>query len=296
MLFSLRRFLRRRTRGSLRLRCSCRMRCRLGLGSGLSVRGNRLSRCWRLGTSRGRLRLSRLSRLTSGNRLCCFVLAQASCRRFVLGCLILVRPSCSSPTFSCLVLGRLILGSLTFSGLIFNCLVLGRFILDSRCFVSSSRLFGRYDSCTAKLARLGSRSDCRPSLVHGGQERMVGTGSVDMLSLHRGCRHVMLTSRCLFCRGRPGGNSAGAAVIAHMVDCRFIDYGFLVNIVNACDVDVIHRAVVLEGPVVPISASIAETTVAEAVVDAAVEADACAPVPAIPGVRVVIPSPVTGSP
>ena len=102
---------------------------------------------------------------------------------------------------------------------------------------------------------------------------MVGTGSVHMLGLHRRWRRVLLVCRCLFCSGRASGNSTLAAVIADMVHRGVVDYGLVVDIVNVRDVHVIHRAVVVEGSVIPISAFIADTTVAEAIVDATVEAD-----------------------
>ena len=44
---------------------------------------------------------------------------------------------------------------------------------------------GRYHPMTAKLRRLRSCSDCRPPLVHGRQECVVGTGSLHMLGLLR---------------------------------------------------------------------------------------------------------------
>ena len=70
---------------------------------------------------------------------------------------------------------------------------------------------------TAKLRGLGRCSDCGPPVVHGCQERVVGTGSVHMLGLQRRWRPVLLVCRGLFCSGRSGGNSTLAAVIADMV-------------------------------------------------------------------------------
>src|ERR1019366_2404102 len=117
-----------------------------------------------------------------------------------------------------------------------------------------------------------------------------------MLGLQPGWRPVLLVCRGLFRCGRVGVNSPIAAVIADMVYRGVVDNGFVVNIVNVRDVHVIHRAVVVEGSVVPISAFIAETTIAEAVVDATVEADMRTPVAFIPGVGVAAPSPITRSP
>src|SRR5208337_1464979 len=100
----------------------------------------------------------------------------------------------------------------------------------------------------------------------------------------------------LLCSGRTSANSTLAAVIADMVHRGFVDYGFVVNIVNVRDVHVVHRGVVVEGPVIPISAFIADTTVAEAVVDATVEADMRPPVAFIPREGTAAPAPITGSP
>src|SRR5208282_4819180 len=117
-----------------------------------------------------------------------------------------------------------------------------------------------------------------------------------MLGLHRRCRRVVLVHRSLFHSGRSSGNSTLAAVIADMVHRGFVDYSLAVDIGDARDIHVIHGAVVEEASVVPISAPIADTTVAEAVVDATVEADALAPIAFIPGEGVAAPTPITRGP
>jgi hypothetical protein len=81
-----------------------------------------------------------------------------------------------------------------------------------------------------------------------------------------------------------------------MVHRRVVDHGFVVNIVNTRAADIIYRAVVAEGPIVPIPAFIAGTTIPETVVDATVEANMIAPVPVMPSVGVAAPAPITGSP
>jgi len=133
-------------------------------------------------------------------------------------------------------------------------------------------------------------------MVHGRQKLVVRTGGVRMLGLHCGCRRVLLVCRCLFCCGRAGGNSTSTAVIADMVYRGFVDYGLAVDISDVRDVHIIYRAVVEEGSVVPISAPIADTTVAKAVVDATVEADTLAPIAFIPGKGIAAPTPITGGP
>src|SRR5271156_4911928 len=117
-----------------------------------------------------------------------------------------------------------------------------------------------------------------------------------MLGLHRSCRGVSRARRIFFCRGRARRNSTAATVVADVVHPRFVDYGLAVNIGNVYAAYVIHRGVVVEASVVPISASVAHTTVAEAVVDAAVKADGLAPVAFIPGEGIAAPTPIARSP
>jgi hypothetical protein len=148
---------------------------------------------------------------------------------------------------------------------------------------------------TAKLRRLRSCSDCGPPAVHGRQHRVVGAGSVHMLGLRRRRPRVLLVRRCLFRRAGAGVSSAVAAVIAHPVG-RVVDNGLVVNVVNVRHVHVIYRSVVLEGSVIPISAFIAGTAIAVAVVDAAIKADMRTPVAFIPGIGIAAPAPITGSP
>src|ERR1700689_821751 len=100
----------------------------------------------------------------------------------------------------------------------------------------------------------------------------------------------------LFRGGRARGNSTISAVIADVVVRGVVDHGFVVDIVKIRAANVIHRAVVVEASVIPISALITETAVAEAVVDASVKADIRTPVAFIPGECVAAPTPVTGRP
>src|SRR5208337_1328704 len=305
-------------RGRLRMGCSSRTRGRLRVSRRGRLRSSlRMSRRFWL---RSRLRMS-CSRLglagwTSLLGLCRLVLVRARRSRFVLSRLVLVRTSRGCFVLSCLVLTRarcsclilrsLAFGRLTLSGLVLRSLVFGRLtlsglvlgglVLGGRSLVRCSRLFRRYHPRTAKLAGLRGRCDCGPPLVHGRQKRVVGAGSVHMLALHRSCRRVLLVHRSLFHGGRSGGNSTLAAVVADMVHRGFVNYGLAVNIGDVRDVHVIHRAVVVETSVVPISAPIADTTVAKAVVDATVEADTLAPVTFIPCKGIVAPAPIAGSP
>jgi hypothetical protein len=92
--------------------------------------------------------------------------------------------------------------------------------------------------------------------------------------------------------------SADAARAAVETDARAAPLlvRFLVNVVDDGHVDVIHAAVVEKVVAGPVTAAVALPTVAETVVDAAVEADVRTPVTFIPKVVAVTPSPVTWSP
>jgi hypothetical protein len=69
-----------------------------------------------------------------------------------------------------------------------------------------------------------------------------------------------------------------------------------INIMQVAAAHVIHRAVVVEGAVIPVSALIADSTVAEAIIHAAIKADLCTPVPVVPGVAITAPTPIARCP
>src|SRR5271156_5742196 len=116
-----------------------------------------------------------------------------------------------------------------------------------------------------------------------------------MPCLCRCCRSMTFVCRGLFCSGRSSGRSTGSPVIADIVSRPFVDHVLFVSVVNVGDVHVIYRGVVVEGSVIPISPLIAETAIAEAIVDAAVEANRGAPLAFIPGEGVATPPRVPGS-
>ena len=209
--------------------CCGRMRSRLRMRRGfrpgccrLPRRGLRMSCGWTEATSgcRGR-------GLASGERCGLVLSTRCRCLREAFGCLSFSSPviSCSS----CLLLGgctdalfsvvrvaaALFAAALfsfvrvaaalvsvpalfsaallrSFAAALFSVACCSRFILGDRSLVRCSCLLGRYHSLTAKLARLRCCSDCRPSMVLGRQECMVGTCSLHMLGLHRGGQCVML--------------------------------------------------------------------------------------------------------
>jgi hypothetical protein len=81
-----------------------------------------------------------------------------------------------------------------------------------------------------------------------------------------------------------------------VVERCVVGYRFIVDIVHAGGVHVIHGTVVIEGAMIPISALVANATIAEAIIHASVEADMITPVAAMPDIRIIAPTPITGSP
>ena len=99
-----------------------------------------------------------------------------------------------------------------------------------------------------------------------------------MLRLRRHRGQVPFARCSLFCCCRLRVDSTLAAVIAHPVDGRVIDHSRVVDIVNVGDVNVVHRAVVIELAVVPASALVAVAEISVAVGDAAIETDLRSPI------------------
>src|SRR6267378_3488542 len=100
--------------------------------------------------------------------------------------------------------------------------------------------------------------------------------------------------RSLFGRRRSGGSSARTTVIADVIHRDIVDDGFVVNV---CDVgDVVDRAVVVKGSVIPISTFVARSNVTVAIEDPSIETDLWPPVAGIPNIGRVLPGPVSRSP
>src|SRR5580658_1839812 len=110
------------------------------------------------------------------------------------------------------------------------------------------------------------------------------------------CRDMTRMSRGFFCSGRACGCSTGSAVVADAVSRALVAYGFYVSVVNRAHIYVIHGRVVAELVVSPVSTLVAGTTVAIAIVNAAIEADSRTPVTRVPGICAAAPAPVTRSP
>src|SRR5216683_2599962 len=110
-----------------------------------------------------------------------------------------------------------------------------------------------------------------------------------MLRLLGGHRDMMPASRSHFARRRTNGCSARATIKADPVDR-------VVGVAYNSDVNVGHGAVVVVRAASPVAAEEADAGVAEAVVNATIEADFGSPVAWVPCIKAVFPSPVPWSP
>src|SRR6266851_3108585 len=118
---------------------------------------------------------------------------------------------------------------------------------------------------------------------------------MNMLSLYGRWRNVSLSFGRLFFWPRASTDSALTSVVAHVVHCDVIDDDHLVVDIPHVR-HVVYGSVVEKGSVVPISAVIADTTVAEAVINAAIESDMRTPVALMKNEDAIAPAPITRGP
>src|SRR5258708_10345267 len=95
----------------------------------------------------------------------------------------------------------------------------------------------------------------------------------------------------LFLRSRMGLDSAIAAVVADVVHV-VVDYRCVVNVVDLSNVYIVHRTVIEEASVLPTSAFITLTEIAETVTDPAVETYLRAPVTLVKKKTFPAPAPI----
>ena len=99
-----------------------------------------------------------------------------------------------------------------------------------------------------------------------------------MFSLSRHGRNMSLPRTSLLRRSRTRVDPAIAAVITNAIHRRIIDHCCVVDVVNACHIDIVHRAVVVEASIVPAAALVAFSEVPVAVIDATIESYLRAPI------------------
>ena len=149
----------------------------------------------------------------------------------------------------------------------------------------------------ARLRRDRPRSCnyCRAPLIHVVELLTVARSFALVLKLSRHGRDSRAPHSRDFSRSWPNVDAASAAVVGHAGVVIDNDRA-VVDVGDASDIDTVNRAVVVEVISIPIAAVIAHAGVAEAVVDAAVEADMKSPETAVEAVAVAIEAPVAGGP
>ena len=124
----------------------------------------------------------------------------------------------------------------------------------------------------------------------------VGAGSTLILELCSHGRRMRLLHRYPLRGPRRNMEPARSAVVTRMGVVRIHDDRAVVHVVHDADIHVVDRAVVVEVTSAPVTALVAVTGVAKAVIDAAIIADVLTPIAGVIAVGVVPVAPVAGGP
>ena len=124
----------------------------------------------------------------------------------------------------------------------------------------------------------------------------VGRGSALILQLRLHGRSMRLMHRCQLSRSRRRTDAARSSVETHMGVVVVHDDRAGIHVVHDSDVDVVDGTVVVEVASTPITALVAVSNVAKAVIDPAIVTDVLAPITGVKAVRVMPVSPVAGGP
>lgn len=133
-------------------------------------------------------------------------------------------------------------------------------------------------------------------MIDHGPQLGCRAGDPELLKLRGGRRHMGLSRDCNLARCWPDPNTARSAVVADRidgdrahhsisVDVGYVDIGYIVDV-----------TIVKEIPSAPVSAFVAVTAVAVAIVDPAIVADLCAPISWAEFIRTVVPFPIRRRP
>src|SRR5215475_90254 len=127
------------------------------------------------------------------------------------------------------------------------------------------------------------------------QEGAISARHVLVITLALGHLEVMFALRSLLLAGFVRDDTAAAAVVADTIDRDVVDDRLVVD-VNIGDGYIVHGTVVIEVTVPPVSAVIAGSEVAKAVVHTAIETNVRSPVACVPNVHPVTPPPISRRP
>ena len=150
------------------------------------------------------------------------------------------------------------------------------FRLRRRSLVFAARLSGR-NNASFEIPGFGRSRDGRLALVGGSTQLGITPRCLNVLRLRGYRTDVVLVSVVLLLRRRARFDPTRTPVVADVSFGHIRDPG-IVGVVNDGGVHVIHVSVVGEVTTFPAAAFITNTTVAEAIVDAAVEAHLWSPI------------------
>lgn len=149
-------------------------------------------------------------------------------------------------------------------------------------------------ACTAEPCRVRGRSDRRMTVVVGERQCRILRRRFRVPRLLAGRSHMVLVRGGELLRRRSHRGAAGTAVVADVG--RVVDDGLVVDVSDRDIRDVVDGTVVEEVAAAPITALIADAGVAEAIGDAAVEADGRSPITGVECVDAIVPAPIAGRP
>src|ERR1700722_11272516 len=155
---------------------------------------------------------------------------------------------------------------------------------------------GGYDSAPFQFSRPRGGSDRWLAAICGGAKLRVGARCLHVFGLHGHGRDMSLMGGRLFLGRRALVESAVAAIIADAGDRRTVHDPCFIHVANHGDVYVGHRTIVEKVTVVPTSAFVTVTEIAEAIVDSAIKSYLRTPVAIMENVPAVSPAPVSGRP
>ncbi len=151
--------------------------------------------------------------------------------------------------------------------------------------------------CTVfgKCSRLWSRRNGRSALIHRGSKLRIAACGLNLLILGSYRSDMPLSGSAFLGRSRTRLNAAVATVVADAVH-RNIVHGCVVNVMDVCNVYVVHRAVVVKLAVVPASALIPSAKITVPIGDSAVKTNLRSPIARVEGVAISAPTPIRRSP
>ena len=163
-----------------------------------------------------------------------------------------------------------------------------------RSLVLAPGLSGSYNASFV-ITGFGSSRDGWLALVGGGTQCGITAGCLNVLRLRGYGTDMVLVSVGLFLRCGPRFHPTASTVVAD-VSFGDIRHRSVVGVVNDGGVYVIHVSIVGEVATFPAAPLITDAAVAEAIIDAAIEAHLWPPISFVEKERALAPAPITGRP